>query len=218
MPLFVLSDGSVEFPPVRAAEAEGLLAVGGDLSVPRLVEAYKRGIFPWYDASSPILWWSPHPRCVLLPENLHVPKSLDKILASNRFDFTVNKAFSEVIRHCAQADRPGQDGTWITTEVIQAYTAMHKAGFAHSVEVWENGKLSGGLYGIALGKVFFGESMFYLRPNASKAAVVWWVRRLQNLGFKIIDCQQATDHMLRFGAQLMDREEFVKVIAEAVAL
>ena len=217
MPVFLLPEKSVAFPPVQLADPGGLLAMGGDLSVSRLAEAYRHGIFPWYASGSPILWWSPHPRCALLPKNLHVPKSFAKILASARFRFTEDKAFSDVIRHCALVKRPGQSGTWIVPEMIEAYIAMHKAGYAHSVEAWENGELAGGLYGVTLGRAFFGESMFYLRPNASKAALIWWVRRLQELDFMIIDCQQATEHMLRFGAQLMDREEFTKVLDAAVA-
>ena len=217
MPVFLLSEESVAFPPVYLSEAGGLLAVGGDLSVPRLVEAYRHGIFPWYDSGSPVLWWSPHPRCVLLPENLHISKSLNKILTCAQFDFTVDKAFADVIRLCALVKRPRQDGTWIVPEMLQAYTDMHRAGYAHSIEVWENGKLVGGLYGIILGRIFFGESMFHLRPNASKAALVWWVHKLRSLDFMIIDCQQATEHMLRFGAQLMDRKEFIRILDAAVA-
>lgn len=216
MPVFLLSPDSTEFPPARLANPDGLLAVGGDLSFERLLAAYSRGIFPWYNSETPILWWSPDPRCVLFPKKLHLPRSLKKTLRYGRFEFTVNRAFAEVIEHCAATPRPGQGDTWITPEMIAAYVVMHQQGKAHSVEVWENGELAGGLYGVALGRAFFGESMFYLRPDASKAAVAWLVPRLDELGFQIMDCQQETPHMLRFGAELVDRAVFLRIVSRAV--
>ncbi len=204
------------FPPVRLAAPDGLLAVGGDLSVPRLIEAYRQGIFPWYTAGSPILWWFTNPRCAIFPHKLHVPKSLKKVLTSGRFGFTVNSAFQEVMRHCACAARPGQDGTWILPEMLEAYANMHKAGWAHSIEAWQDGELAGGLYGIAMGRAFFGESMFHLRPDASKAAFVWLAQNLRELDFEIIDCQQETPHMLRFGAEMLDGEVFSAYLRQAV--
>jgi leucyl/phenylalanyl-tRNA--protein transferase len=216
MAVFRLSEDCDKFPPVGRADADGLLAFGGDLSVSRLTAAYSRGIFPWYNSDTPILWWSPDPRCALCPERLHVPASLKKILRSGRFSFTVNKAFGAVIQNCSASFRPGQQGTWILPEMIAAYTALHDAGKAHSVEVWEENVLVGGLYGVALGRAFFGESMFHARPDASKSALVWLARRLGELNFKIIDCQQKTVHMLRFGAQMLDRLSFLKIICKAV--
>ncbi|MDL2306440.1 leucyl/phenylalanyl-tRNA--protein transferase [Desulfovibrio sp. OttesenSCG-928-C06] len=216
MPIIWLDENSIEFPPVRLADPEGLLAAGGDLSVARLTEAYRNGIFPWYGPDTPILWWSTNPRCVLFPEKLHVPASLKKIIRSQKFSFSVNKCFAKVMLHCAAAKRPDQQGTWITQDMFEAYVAMHRAGKAHSVEVWQDGKLAGGLYGVAIGRAFFGESMFYLRPDASKAAIAWLVPRLGELGFPLIDCQQETPHMMRFGAELVDRALFLKIISSAV--
>ncbi|MDR2825769.1 MAG: leucyl/phenylalanyl-tRNA--protein transferase [Deltaproteobacteria bacterium] len=217
MGIFSLTDDCCDFPPLRFANSDGLLAFGGDLSVQRLVAAYSQGIFPWYNAHTPILWWSPDPRCVLFPKELHIPASLKKIMRSGKFSFSVNEDFETVIRNCSGCNRPEQNGTWILPEMIEAYIALHLAGKAHSVEVWEEGVLAGGLYGVALGRVFFGESMFYLRPNASKAAVVWLVQQLDALNFKIIDCQQETAHMLRFGAQMVDRMCFSQIIHKAVS-
>ena len=217
MPLFRLAADSVLFPPVELAEPDGLLAIGGDLSVERLLAAYRQGIFPWYGESTPILWWSPHPRCVLFPGRLHLPASLRRVMNSGRFSFTVNRAFRQVMEYCARAPRPGQDGTWIVPEMIDAYTLLHLRGRAHSVEAWCEGELAGGLYGVSLGRVFFGESMFYRQADASKAAFAWLAGRLDRLGFEIMDCQQETDHMLRFGAELVDRKEFLRVIKRAAS-
>ncbi|MDR2892838.1 MAG: leucyl/phenylalanyl-tRNA--protein transferase, partial [Deltaproteobacteria bacterium] len=171
MPVYQLSGHDLTFPPARLAEPDGLLAVGGDLSLPRLLAAYSQGIFPWYAEGLPILWYSTHPRCVLFPEKLHVPRSLARLLRQGKFIFSVNQSFATVIRQCAATPRPGQPGTWILPEMIQAYCELHEAGYAHSVEVWQGENLVGGLYGVALGRVFFGESMFYAVPDASKAAV-----------------------------------------------
>lgn len=216
MPLFRLAADSVLFPPVELAEPDGLLAIGGDLSLERLLAAYRQGIFPWYGADTPILWWSPNPRCVLFPERLHLPASLRRVLNSGRFSFTVNRAFRAVMENCARAPRPGQDGTWIVPEMVDAYTRLHLRGRAHSVEAWQDGELAGGLYGVSLGRAFFGESMFYHRPDASKAAFAWLAKQLTRLGFEIMDCQQETEHMLRFGAELVDRREFLQVIKRAM--
>jgi leucyl/phenylalanyl-tRNA--protein transferase len=221
MPVYALSRDSYKFPPIELAEPDGLLAIGGDLSLMRLVSAYRNGIFPWYGPGEPILWWSPTPRCVILPprygKGLHVPRSVKKILALKKFTFTVNMAFDKVIANCAGIFRPDQSGTWIVPEMVEAYCALHRAGGAHSVEAWQNGELAGGLYGVVMGRAFFGESMFHIQPNASKAAFAWLAERLFAGGFEFIDCQQETQHMLRFGAELLSLERFKVVLAEAMA-
>lgn len=216
MTVFRLSPRGHGFPPPHLAEPDGLLAVGGDLSAERLLAAYAAGIFPWYGPETPILWWSPNPRCVLLPKDLHVPTSLRRVLNAGRFTFTVNNAFGEVIRHCASAPRPGQTGTWIVPDMIDAYTRLHELGCAYSVEAWQDDSLVAGFYGVALGRAFFGESMFTTVPDASKAAFVWFVRHLRSLGFILVDCQQTTAHMLRFGAQEMERKTFLKLLDYAL--
>lgn len=220
MPIYALAEDSYEFPPARLAEPNGLLAVGGDLSLARLTAAYRQGIFPWYSLGEPILWWSPSPRCVILPPQgqggLHVPRSVKKILRAGTFTFTVNAAFDRVIRSCAAIYRPEQPGTWIIPEMIEAYIELHRAGRAHSVEAWQGGELAGGLYGVAMGRAFFGESMFYTRANASKAAFAWLAEKLFESGCMFIDCQQETEHMLRFGAELLPRARFEALCAEAV--
>lgn len=220
MPVYQLAEDSYLFPPTRLARPDGLLAVGGDLSFARLVIAYRQGIFPWFGPDDPILWWSPSPRCVVLPPHagggLHLPKSLKKVLAAGKFTFTVNKAFDKVIRLCAGALRPGQFSTWIVPEMVEAYIRLHKGGAAHSIEAWQDGQLVGGLYGVAIGRAFFGESMFYTQPDASKAAFAWMAQRLFERGFHFIDCQQETEHMLRFGAEMLPRERFEKLRIQAV--
>ncbi len=187
---------------------------GGDLSPERLLAGYARGIFPWYGEGSPILWWSPDPRCVLIPSRLHVGDRLRRTLRSGRFSYSVDTCFGRVIRACAEAPRPGQDGTWIVPEMMHAYERLHTLGFAHSIEVWEQGELAGGLYGVLLGRVFFGESMFHMRSDASKAAVVWLTAWLSELGVELVDCQQTTPHMLRLGAEEMPRSEFLERLRE----
>lgn len=214
----VLSPGGVFFPPLRFASGEGLLAIGGDLSRERLVAAYSQGIFPWYDPSTPILWWSPPERCILLPDALHIPRSLIRSLRACRFSVTLDTAFDAVIDACAVSPRPGQKGTWLVPEMRAAYSDLHSAGYAHSVEAWQNGELAGGLYGVALGGIFFGESMFFNRPDASKTALVWLVRLLQSKGFALIDCQQVTDNLLRFGASSIRRNEFMQRLLHALSL
>ncbi|WP_147821612.1 leucyl/phenylalanyl-tRNA--protein transferase [Salidesulfovibrio onnuriiensis] len=204
------------FPDPEDAEPDGLLAVGGDLSVTRLLTAYANGIFPWYSPDSPILWWSTDPRLVLFPEDLHVPGSLRRVLNQRRFDFTMDKDFRGVINGCARTPRPGQDGTWIVDEMVEAYSLLHDMGFAHSVEAWLDGKLVGGVYGVSLGRVFFGESMFYAVPDASKAAFVMLVRQLCRWGFRLIDCQQTTEHLLRFGAVELQRPDFIDRVRRSI--
>lgn len=198
----------IEFPDVNEASIEGLLAVGGDLSSERLLHAYAHGIFPWYDADDPILWWSPDPRYVLFPDDLKVSKSMKQVLRKKQFKVTYNKAFTEVINNCALAKREGQEGTWITEDMIDAFIKLHELGYAKSVEVWENAELVGGLYGIDLdNKVFCGESMFAKVSNASKAAFITLV---QSNEYQLIDCQLHTKHLESLGAKHISRTEFLK--------
>ncbi len=197
------------------SEPDGLLAVGGDLSVERLKLAYEQGIFPWYGEDSPILWWSTDPRLVLYPAALIIGRTLRQRIGKEPFKITFDKAFREVISSCSSINRPNQDGTWIMPEMIEAYIALHKSGHAHSVESWAGNRLVGGLYGVALGKVFFGESMFALESDASKIAFVALTQRLEQKGFEIIDCQQTTAHLVRFGAHEIARSEFMEIISTA---
>ncbi len=209
--------GDATFPPVSKAlrSPNGLLCAGGDLSPERIVEAYSRGIFPWFSEGDPILWWSPDPRMVLFPEELKVSRSLRKTLAHGDYEVRVDCAFREVMRECA-APRDGHGGTWIVPEMIDAYTELHARGFAHSVESWREGELAGGLYGVALGKVFFGESMFARADDASKIAFVTLLRQLDRWGFSLIDCQQKTEHLLRFGSIMWRRARFQAALAVGV--
>ena len=215
MPLFRLPREPV-FPDPGLAEPDGLLAVGGDLSAERLLAAYSAGVFPWYSEGLPILWWSPDPRLVLLPEELHVSRSLGRTLRSGRFQVRADTAFERVIRRCAGQARPGQDGTWITPEMIEAYLRLHRRGFAHSFEAWEGESLAGGLYGVSLGAAFFGESMFADRPDASKAAFARSVGWLRSRGCQLVDCQVRTEHLERFGARQISRREFLERLARAL--
>ena len=210
MPLFAL-DKELIFPPVHLAEPDGLLAMGGDLSTDRILLAYRSGIFPWYEGDT-ILWWSPDPRFVLFPDELKVSKSIKPLLNSNRFTFTTNKAFKQVIHYCKETKRPGQEGTWITIEVEKAYCKMHELGHAHSAEVWKNGELVGGLYGIKLGKVFFGESMFSKVSNASKIAFIKYIQQLKDEGIELIDCQVYTEYLESLGARMIDRKDFILLL------
>lgn len=206
------------FPDPRKADAEGLVAYGGDLDPQRVLAAYAQGIFPWpYDETTPLLWFSPDPRMVLRPDELHVGKSLQKVIARHQFEVRFDSAFGEVIRQCAAVRRPGQRGTWITGEMIRAYERLHEMGFAHSAEAWHEGQLVGGLYGVSLGAVFFGESMFAQRPNASKAAFVHLVRQLRAWEFQLVDCQVYTEHLARFGATAWPRARFLDALAHALA-
>ncbi len=216
MTIYYLPDEYVVFPDPEEADPDGLLAVGGDLTLPRLLEAYKNGIFPWYGPGAPILWWSPHPRPVLYPQQMHVPSRLRRLMRKRPFNVSLDTAFESVMRNCASATRPQGEGTWIIDDMILAYTTMFVAGYAHSVEVWEEGELVGGVYGVALGRAFFGESMFYKRPNASKVALVSLARLLANWGFRFIDCQQTTEHMIRYGLQELPRPRFMRELREAL--
>jgi leucyl/phenylalanyl-tRNA--protein transferase len=209
MPVYALTD-DFRFPPASHAEPDGLLAVGGDLKPQRLLNAYCNGIFPWYSAGDPILWYAPDPRLVVFPEKLVVHKSMRPILRSGRFTITYDTAFREVMEHCATQVRHGQDGTWIQPETIAAFSELHRMGFAHSVEVWEAGKLVGGLYGLALGRTFCGESMFARVSNASKVGFIHLVSGLQALGFQMIDCQQSTAHLASLGGVEIPLSEFIR--------
>ncbi len=204
------------FPDPEEADPDGLLAVGGDLSTQRLLTAYSNGIFPWYSEGSPILWWSTNPRLVLVPREFHLPRSVRQVLNRGTFSFTLDKDFSAVIRGCARAPRPEQEGTWIVDEMVEAYTLLHSLGYAHSVEAWQDGELVGGLYGVSLGSIFFGESMFYTVPDASKAAFAVLVRQLIAWDFTLIDCQQTTHHLMRFGAREMQRFRFLAALREGM--
>jgi leucyl/phenylalanyl-tRNA---protein transferase len=204
------------FPAPHQAEPDGLLAVGGDLAPGRLLEAYAQGIFPWFGEDTPILWWSPDPRLVLEPGWLHVPRSLERKMRRGSYALRVDTAFSAVIRRCAEAVRPDQDGTWITEAMVGAYERLHALGFAHSFEAWEGGALAGGLYGVSLGGAFFGESMFADRPDASKVAFARSVEWLAARGVDLVDCQVRTDHLVRFGAREVPRAEFLARLARAL--
>jgi leucyl/phenylalanyl-tRNA---protein transferase len=200
------------FPPANQASEEGLLAIGGDLSPERLLLAYKNGIFPWYNEDEPICWWSPDPRFVLYPDKLKISKSMQTVLNNGTFRFTINRAFEEVIKNCKSVTRKDQAGTWISPEVQEAYIELHKLGYAHSAEAWQNGELVGGLYGIRLGKIFFGESMFSKLSNASKFAFINYVKQLQKEGVQLIDCQIYTDHLKSLGATMIDRIKFIALL------
>ena len=216
MPIYRLPDTGVAFPDPFDAEPDGLLAVGGDLTPHRLVAAYCIGVFPWYHEDSPPLWWAPDPRCILLPEDFHLPRSLARTIKRGVFSFSFDTAFPEVIRSCAEP-RGDYDGTWLLPEMIEAYINLHKLGLAHSVEAWHNGELAGGLYGLSLGSAFFGESMFFRRPDASKAAFAHLVQTLVRNHFTLIDCQQVTHNLLRFGAKPVPRPEFMERLDQALA-
>jgi leucyl/phenylalanyl-tRNA--protein transferase len=210
-------DGATPFPPVERALAEpnGLLAVGGDLTVPRLLDAYRHGIFPWYSVGQPILWWSPDPRMVLFPEEFRVARSLRRRIQEQRFAIRIDTAFAAVIRACS-GPRAGQRGTWITPAMIAAYEALHAAGHAHSVEAWRDGQLVGGLYGLALDRVFFGESMFAHETDASKVALAHLVAHCRELGTGLIDCQQDTAHLASLGARPVPRSEFAALLGDLI--
>lgn len=217
--LHVLSpDTGLDFPPVELASPEGLLAVGGDLRPERLIAAYRRGIFPWYSDGQPILWWSPDPRAVLFPEKLKISRSLRKTLRAGRFTVTLDTHFREVMTACAQPRPKSAGGTWITPAMIEAYVQLHELGHAHSVEVWREKTLVGGLYGVALGGAFFGESMFAYETDASKVAFAHLVPQLVRWGYTLIDCQQYTTHLARFGAEEIRRNRFLQLLASALTL
>ena len=207
------------FPPVEQAlvEPNGLLAAGGDLSPARLLDAYARGIFPWFNDEDPVLWWSPDPRMVLLPRELHLSRSLRRTIRSQEFTVTFDRAFQGVMEGCA-SPRDKQDGTWITADRMRAYTRMAELGHAHSVEAWADGELAGGLYGVAVGRIFYGESMFTRRSNASKVAVAWLARQLDRWQFELIDCQMSTEHLASLGAREVPRADFLRRLERAIAL
>jgi leucyl/phenylalanyl-tRNA--protein transferase len=209
----------LDFPDVELAlkEPDGLLAIGGDLSVPRLLQAYRQGIFPWYGPGQPILWWSPDPRLVLYPERLHVSRNLARTLKKAAFEVTMDTVFESVIRACA-APRAADSGTWIMPEMEQAYLDLYRQGHAHSVECWQAGKLVGGLYGVSVGRMFFGESMFATASDASKVALAQLAQQLAAWNFRLIDCQVHTSHLVSMGANTMSRNEFVYVLKKTCAL
>ena len=204
----------IVFPPVETADEYGLVAVGGDLSVERLLLAYKNGIFPWYNEDEPIQWWSLDPRCVLFPSKLKISKSMKQVLQNGRFRFTMNKSFEQVVISCKTVTRKDEMGTWINNDIVDAYTNMHQLGYAISGEAWHEGKLVGGLYGIKIGKVFFGESMFSTQSNASKFAFINLIQKLQIQGLELIDCQMKTDHMISLGAEMIARSSFGKLLID----
>ena len=206
------------FPPIETALAEpnGLLAAGGDLTPERLLDAYREGIFPWYSAGQPVLWWSPDPRMVLFVDEFRVARSLRQRVKQQRVEIRADTAFRSVIEACATTNRPGQAGTWITPAIIDAYSALHARGNAHSVEAWRDGTLVGGLYGVAIGRVFFGESMFAREPDASKVALVHLIAILRARRFPLVDCQQETRHLASFGARPIPRRAFAELVAGLV--
>ena len=214
MSIFVL-DSKMSFPPTHLASRDGLLAIGGDLSTERLLLAYRNGIFPWYEGED-ILWWSPDPRFVLFPSEIKISKSVKPLLNRNAFDFTINKAFKDVIGRCKKIYRPGQEGTWITNEVEEAFIRMHQLGYAHSAEVWKNDELVGGVYGLKLGKVFFGESMFSDLSNASRFAFIRYTEHLKKDGVELIDCQVYTEYLESFGAKMIHGKEFKKLLHKLI--
>ena len=212
MAIYWLDDDLV-FPHPNYADSDGVLAAGGDLSPQRLLLAYQNGIFPWYNEGEPIIWWSPDPRFVLYPENLKVSKSMRKVLRNEEFQITYDQQFEQIIDHCGKSVRKGQEGgTWITDDMKDAYLHLHKEGFAHSVEVWQNDELVGGLYGVALGRCFSGESMFAKVSNASKAGFITLVKKLETLGFDLIDCQTHSNHLESLGGEYMSRDDFMKYL------
>ncbi len=213
MPVYKIPD-ELLFPKPDLAEPDGLLGVGGDLAPERLLLAYANGIFPWYSRGEPVMWWSPDPRCVLYPGNLKISTSLRQVLRRRNYEVQFDTCFAEVVRQCATTRRKGQRGTWITGEMQEAYIRLHELGYAHSTEVFMGGELAGGLYGVALGRTYSGESMFHLRPEASKIALVHLVERLKEWEFPLIDCQVANKHLLSLGAEEMPRREFLEQLRE----
>jgi len=212
MPVFRLSDQLV-FPPPEMAEPDGLLAIGGDLSPERLLLAYSLGIFPWFGPGDPILWWSPSPRLIIEPAAFTIPKRLARLLRQQAFLVTMDQAFAQVITACAAIQRRQGPDTWITPEMVEAYSRLHSLGYAHSVECWREGELVGGLYGVVLGRIFFGESMFSRTTNSSKVALATLVNQLHRWEFELLDCQIKSDHLLQFRAREMSRQEFQKRLA-----
>lgn len=218
MPIFQLRSDSLLFPPVELAEPEGEIAVGGDFSPERLVCAYASGIFPWFVWRGQILWYSPDPRMVLRPKDLNVGRSLAKIIRRGDYEVRLDTDFDAILQGCAEVERPRQNGTWISEPYKHGFKQLFEKGIAHCVGAYYQGELVGGLYGMALGKVFFGESMFARRPDASKVAFATFVRQLELWGFELIDCQQETSHLARFGAQGMARADYIQILSKACAL
>lgn len=216
MPVYELDPYFMAFPPVDYANPDGLLAIGGKLTEDWLLLAYQNGIFPWFSEGDPIMWWSPNPRFVLKPENINVSKSMRPYLNSEQYSFKLDTDFEQVIEECSRIPRQGQNGTWITTHMKDAYIALHKIGMAHSAEIWESDQLIGGLYGVSIGKIFFGESMFSKKANASKLALIRMCRWLSEKGFGLIDCQIYSEHLERMGAELISRESFRKLLNHGV--
>ncbi len=214
MPVYWLNEHELSFPHPAMAEPSGLLAVGGDLSPDRLVLAYRNGIFPWFEAEGNFYWYSPDPRFVLFPKELNVHKSMRSVFNQGKFEYSLDTCFEQVIRTCAESPRNAQDGSWISEAFIEGYTELHRQGVAHSMEVWSGGKLVGGLYGLALGRIFFGESMFSRQANASKAGFITLVRALQAAGFWMVDCQQQTQHLQSLGARSIQRELFLDYLVK----
>jgi leucyl/phenylalanyl-tRNA--protein transferase len=211
MPIYWLNDDNCQFPPVEHASGEGILAVGGDLSAERLLTAYSSGIFPWFNEGDPITWWSPDPRMVLFPSELKVSKSMKPYFNQGKYDISVDKDFAGVMRNC-QKPRGTYGGTWITEDMVVAYCRLHELGYAHSVEVWQGDDMVGGLYGVALGKCFFGESMFTRLSNASKFGFIYMVKMIEALGFWLVDCQQETSHLQSLGARPIKRADFTRIM------
>ncbi len=214
MALFLLPDNEIIFPDPRLAEEDGLLAFGGDLRPERIIEAYSRGIFPWYNDPGPIMWWAPDPRCVLFPGKVHISKSMKKWLKKREITVTLDRAFKRVMESCGKVPRKDQAGTWITRDMVKSYTTMYRMGYAHSIEVWRKEKLVGGLYGVSIGDVFFGESMFSKEKNSSKTALLYLSALLKKHNFQVIDCQIVTDHLLSMGAKEISIEKFIGILKE----
>ena len=210
-------DESFLFPSPENASPEGILCSGGNLSPGILLSAYRQGIFPWFNENDPIIWWSPNPRFVLMPEELHVSGTMRKLLKKNRFRLSLDTAFDEVITHCSRVPRPGQRGTWISPDMVEAYSRLHSLGYGHSAEAWIDDRLVGGLYGISIGTAFFGESMFSLEPDASKAVFIPLVWRLRDEGFTLIDSQVQTNHVQSLGGRNIDRQDYLNILAAAIA-
>jgi leucyl/phenylalanyl-tRNA--protein transferase len=215
MPVYVLNE-TPEFPNPNWAVNDGLLAIGGDLSSTRLLKAYSMGIFPWYSETDPIMWWSPGKRMILIPEKLKVSKSFSQTIRNRSYDIQYDRHFQQVINHCASVMRHGQDGTWITEEMKDAYLRLHEEGYAHSVETYYNHRLAGGLYGVSLGRAFFGESMFHLEKDASKLALFALVEKLSAWNFLFIDAQVETAHLKRLGAEIIPRKQFLQLLTDAL--
>jgi leucyl/phenylalanyl-tRNA--protein transferase len=213
-----ISRHKLEFPDLDEADESGLLAVGGDLSIERLKLAYSKGIFPWYEDGMPVLWWTPDPRMVLFPDKMIISHSLKQSIRKKQFTVTIDKAFGTVIKNCAKTPRKGEKGTWITRDMKNAYTRLHEDGFAHSAEAWLNGELVGGLYGVALGKAFFGESMFHNVTNASKVAFYHLVEKLNKWDFQIIDAQVYTNHLESLGGEMIPRSQYLNILESALKI